>query len=157
MESRTMATMEAEADAAALRRAFNKAAESYPQNLTMSATAEKILRDWWQPLYAAITSTTAGLEMIGLVANLQIERDKLAEKCAALQCFKDYVHLRLTMAGVPEDPESPHKSQGCRIGGRLDVVFDEMERLKSLVTVRVDPLTGMFNLDAEYRALGGEG
>lgn len=40
-----------------------------------------------------------------------------------LQAFKDYVHKRLDAAGIPVDPESPHKAEGCRIGGRLDHVF----------------------------------
>jgi hypothetical protein len=44
------------------------------------------------------------------------ERDKL-------QAFKVYVHARLDAAGVPTDPESTHKAEGCRIGGRIDHVF----------------------------------
>lgn len=46
-----------------------------------------------------------------------------AEKIAKLQAFKDYVHKRLDEAGVTVDPESSHKAEGCRIGGRLDEVF----------------------------------
>jgi hypothetical protein len=42
---------------------------------------------------------------------------------AKLQQFKQYVHDRLDAAGVPADPESPHKAEGCRIGGRLDIVL----------------------------------
>jgi hypothetical protein len=60
------------------------------------------------------------------------------ERIAALQAFKDYVHKRLDDAGVPVDPESPHKAAGCRIGGRLDEVFKritELERcLNDIVT-----------------------
>lgn len=44
------------------------------------------------------------------------ERDALAK-------FKQYVHGRLDAAGVPADPDSPHKAEGCRIGGRLDIVL----------------------------------
>lgn len=51
-----------------------------------------------------------------VVTELVAERD-------ALQRFKDYVHARLDAAGVPVDPDSPHKAEGCRIGGRLDVLF----------------------------------
>lgn len=40
-----------------------------------------------------------------------------------LKKFKEYVHGRLDAAGVPTDPESPHKAEGCRIGGRLDIVL----------------------------------
>jgi hypothetical protein len=58
---------------------------------------------------------------VGCMANqikaLTADRDKLA-------AFKAYVHKRLDDAGVPADPDSPHKAEGCRIGGRLDWVFD---------------------------------
>jgi hypothetical protein len=68
------------------------------------------------------------------------ERDKLL-------AFKTYVHARLDAVGVSPDPESPHKAQGCRIGGRLDeliarplAVFAEkqkveaeLERLRALI------------------------
>lgn len=67
------------------------------------------------------------------LADLRAERDKLKE-------FKEYVHKRLDDAGIPVDPESPHKASGCRIGGRLDVTFNRMvkleadnERLKELI------------------------
>lgn len=50
------------------------------------------------------------------VASAEKERDALAK-------FKTYVHQRLDDAGVPVDPESPHKAAGCRIGGRLDYLF----------------------------------
>ena len=48
--------------------------------------------------------------------SLKLERDKL-------RVFKDYVHKRLDDAGVEKDPESAHKANGCRIGGRLDIVL----------------------------------
>lgn len=56
------------------------------------------------------------------VDDLMAERDKLA-------AFKAYVHKRLDDAGVPVDPESTHKAEGCRIGGRLDAVFAESAAL----------------------------
>ena len=59
-------------------------------------------------------------------------REKNAE-IAKLQAFKDYVHKRLDDAGVERDPESTHKVEGCRIGGRLDLVFTEIARLKARV------------------------
>ncbi|MNK58674.1 hypothetical protein D3C87_777650 [compost metagenome] len=43
------------------------------------------------------------------------ERDALAK-------FKAYVHKRLDDMGIPVDPDSPHKAEGCRVGGRLDIV-----------------------------------
>lgn len=65
-----------------------------------------------------------------------------------LQAFKDYVHKRLDAMGIPVDPESPHKANGCRIGGRLDIVEQlqkenaelkqENERLRSQINSAVD-------------------
>lgn len=55
------------------------------------------------------------------------ELETLREQVAKLQKFKDYVHARLDAAGVPVDPESSHKAEGCRIGGRLDVVFAQRD------------------------------
>lgn len=51
----------------------------------------------------------------------------LEARVAKLQEFKAYVHRRLDEAGVPVDPDSPHKAEGCRIGGRLDEVFRALE------------------------------
>lgn len=45
------------------------------------------------------------------------------------QEFKDYVHKRLDDAGIPVDPDSPHKAEGCRIGGRLDVLIGQRDEL----------------------------
>ena len=50
-----------------------------------------------------------------------------------MQKFKDYVHASLDAAGVPTDPESPHKAEGCRIGGRLDVLIGERDTLRGLL------------------------
>jgi hypothetical protein len=58
------------------------------------------------------------------VAALTAERDSLAH-------FKQYVHARLDAAGVSPDPESPHKAEGCRIGGRLDEVLGERDKLRA--------------------------
>lgn len=46
-----------------------------------------------------------------------------------LRAFKAYVHGRLDMAGVPADPDSPHRAEGCRIGGRLDVLIGLRDEL----------------------------
>lgn len=58
------------------------------------------------------------------LGKLEDERDKL-------QRFKNYVHKRLDDAGVSADPESVHKAEGCRIGGRLDEVFAERDGLRA--------------------------
>lgn len=50
-------------------------------------------------------------------------QQKQAREVESLRKFKAYVHRRLDEAGIPEDPDSPHKAEGCRIGGRLDLVL----------------------------------
>ena len=40
--------------------------------------------------------------------------------------FKAYVHKRLDDGNVPTDPDSPHKAEGCRVGGRLDWLFSKL-------------------------------
>lgn len=56
-------------------------------------------------------------------AEMVKELARLRDEVEALAKFKSYVHRRLDEASVPTDPDSPHKSQGCRIGGRLDIVL----------------------------------
>lgn len=58
-------------------------------------------------------------EMTGAEAEIA----RLRGRCDHLERFKAYVHGRLDSAGVPADPESSHKAEGCRIGGRLDLVL----------------------------------
>jgi hypothetical protein len=55
---------------------------------------------------------------------------QLLEERERLQAFKAYVHERLDSAGVPLDPNSPHRDAGCRIGGRLDVLINERDLLR---------------------------
>ncbi len=55
-----------------------------------------------------------------------------SEGVVKLQRFKSYVHARLDTAGVSADPESPHKAQGCRIGGRLDELIGERDELRAV-------------------------
>ena len=63
----------------------------------------------------------------------------LAQRVDALQRFKDYVHKRLDDAGVPVDPDSPRKAEGCRIGGRLDWLLG-LSADQSRMEPRVSPL-----------------
>lgn len=58
---------------------------------------------------------------------MQLQQNQSREN-ESLAKFKAYVHRRLDEAGVPADPESPHKAEGCRIGGRLDIVLSGMRR-----------------------------
>lgn len=64
-------------------------------------------------------------EAIGYHA--RAEADRLRTENVALAKFKAYVHQRLDDAGVPVDPDSPHKAEGCRVGGRLDVLIGERD------------------------------
>jgi hypothetical protein len=49
--------------------------------------------------------------------------DYLLTTIAALRAFK----------GVSTDPDSPHKAEGCRIGGRLDELIGERDTLRERV------------------------
>lgn len=79
---------------------------------------------WFNTKVSPINKQNAWNEVYELVIS---SKDK---EIAKLQDFKDYVHKRLDDAGVEVDPESPHKESGCRIGGRLDLVFKEIAELK---------------------------
>lgn len=59
--------------------------------------------------------------------------DALA-KIEKLETFKKYVHDRLDAAGVPVDPDGPHKAEGCRVGGRLDLVLEAWANLDLIDT-----------------------
>lgn len=91
---------------------------------------------------------------VPVVADLIAERDALAK-------FKAYVHQRLDEAGVPVDPDSPHKAAGCRIGGRLDFVLAERNAAraerdtfkKSLETIECGAFNGA---DVARAALRGD-
>lgn len=56
------------------------------------------------------------------------EIDKLREKVAKLQAFKDWVHKYLDDHGVPTHLPGPHSAEGCRIGDRMDWVFSQLGR-----------------------------
>jgi len=53
---------------------------------------------------------------------MQLQQNQ-SHELEKLTGFKAYVHKRLDDASVPSDPDSPHKADGCRIGGRLDIVL----------------------------------
>lgn len=63
----TITEATAEADAAALRRAFNRAVESYPAAHPMP----EAVRVWFRELYEAVRDTTAGLKVLA-----ELERAK---------------------------------------------------------------------------------
>jgi hypothetical protein len=89
---------------------------------TMSETTTALTGDepsdtGWFERYKDASALAARLARDLAAANTRAEK---------LQAFKDYVHKRLDDAGVPADPDSPHKAEGCRIGGRLDRVFSDL-------------------------------
>ncbi len=92
--------------------------------------------DDWKRLYKTADAETAKqaeriAELEAEVAALKAEQFRYAglgdadleDQVRKLTAFKKYVHDRLDAAGIPSDPESPHKAAGCRIGGRLDLVL----------------------------------
>lgn len=85
------------------------------------------------------------------VAHLTVQRDELAQAvqetlahAGKLTKFKNYVHTRLDAAGVPTDPDSPHKAEGCRIGGRLDWLFAHGTPAIAERVARLESLAGFF-------------
>lgn len=92
------------------------------------------LRDRWLLADAwMVDNWPAGYDSCAELAAVTAERDKLKE-------FKAYVHARLDAAGVPVDPDSPHKAEGCRIGGRLDVLLGERERLRGWLRLAIQAM-----------------
>jgi hypothetical protein len=57
-----------------------------------------------------------------LEAALATERDRAAKGDA----FKAWVHARLDQGGVPTHIDGPHSREGCRVGDRMDFVFDSL-------------------------------
>lgn len=65
------------------------------------------------------------IEMFQEYSNELMVDEDLKKEVKKLRKFKKYVHKRLDEAGVPyELPESEHTKAGCRIGGRLDYLFE---------------------------------
>jgi DNA repair exonuclease SbcCD ATPase subunit len=100
-------------------------------------------------LRAKVAELEGRLEAHTRNAEAKTNRLNAAESRAqALQAFKNYVHQRLDEAGVPKDPESPHKAAGCRIGGRLDEVFAKLDHFRgqrNRFAERVERLTAAGN------------
>ena len=71
-------------------------------------------------------------DLVEVCRGWQARAEKAEAEAAKLQAFKDYVHQRLADHGVPHHPPGVHSAAGCRIGDRLDWLFAEMERLKSV-------------------------
>lgn len=58
---------------------------------------------------------------------------KLQEELNRATKFKQYVHNRLDQQGVPVgDASNSHQQAGCRVGARLDILFNELNELRRL-------------------------
>ncbi len=77
---------------------------------------------------------------------MSTETDRLRAERDALAKFKNFVHARLDRGGVPSDPDPEgNKQHGCRIGGRLDWLFErltESDRLRALLRETFDAVCG---------------
>ena len=63
-------------------------------------------------------------EAIDFIRHQQAEIDKL-------QRFKTWVHEYLDSHGVPHHPPGTHGAAGCRIGDRMDWVWEEIDKLRA--------------------------
>jgi hypothetical protein len=57
-----------------------------------------------------------------LESALATERDRAAKG----EAFKSWVHARLDQGGVPTHIDGPHSREGCRVGDRMDFVFNAL-------------------------------
>ena len=56
-------------------------------------------------------------------------REDYRQQIAKLQAFKVFVHAYLDARGISANPGGPHTTEGCRIGDRMDVVFNRLDSL----------------------------
>jgi hypothetical protein len=65
---------------------------------------------------------------------------EIEAQAAKLQAFKDFVHKTLDAMGVPAElPESEHTKAGCRIGGRLEWVAQQLRPTPLAVPQALSP------------------
>lgn len=74
------------------------------------------------------------------------EYQKVEDERDKLQAFKDYVHKRLDDAGIEKNPIGEHSKAGCRIGDRLDLVFDRNAKLVEALREFNTYLTNRFSM-----------
>jgi hypothetical protein len=117
IERLTQERDEARAALAAAEQAARAAGEEYERSV-------QVINAAWLTLGKVVRDSVGQTPLIEVheLAELAV---KLVER---LEAFKAYVHRRLDEAGVPADPDSPHRAEGCRIGGRLDLVLATMKR-----------------------------
>jgi hypothetical protein len=82
------------------------------------------MTDPTDPLSSATAAARHIAQLEEQIAHLTNERIKL-------QAFKDFVHNRLDIAGVPVDPPGEHRDRGCRVGQRLAALIGELDGLRA--------------------------
>lgn len=111
----------AKAEAERLSLRYQSAEEAIKTRTKISETVQEELKACQSQLAAAnkqLGEATAGWERD--VGRLTEERNKA-------ETWKTYVHEYLDKRGVPKEfPEGKHTKEGCRIGDRLDYVFDQL-------------------------------
>lgn len=95
-------------------------------------TAETALRDAEDARVERERNVKVALDT-GAKALERVTADLDRERAARVkaEAFKAYVHKRLDDAGVEKSPVDQHAREGCRIGGRLDIVFAELDTLRA--------------------------
>lgn len=102
--------MTTESDAAALRLAFNRAAETYPRHIPMSSEVQA----WWAQFYSAIRDTQAGLAMLA-------ESQQLRERLASLDSFMSQIRKA--------NGETADREEACYDRGFNDCLDDIRQHL----------------------------
>lgn len=67
-----------------------------------------------------------GRIMLSAIETLLTELSRQAAERDNLQAFKDFVHDYYTAHGVPHHPPGTHGEHGCRIGDRMDWVWEQL-------------------------------
>lgn len=98
-------------------------------NLIEPVSEHDLILDWleWIDKRTDLTPHQKDYVHFGMIQARRAIKKENEKQIEELKAFKDYVHKRLDDAGVPIDPESPHKEAGCRIGGRLDIVLRDRD------------------------------
>ena len=80
----------------------------------------------------------------GILGGIREQLTQLREQLAEAKKFKAFVHERLDKGGVPHDPDPEHnKACGCRIGGRLNWLFEQLAGAKAATSLLTEIMEAM--------------
>ncbi len=100
--------------------------------------------------YVVVIGQPKGMEIANIdtkgVKKLDDFIDKLLTVIGEQENFKTYVHTRLDEAGIERAPNGEHSKAGCRIGDRLDLVFEEIQQLKRQLGEEREKIESLLNL-----------